>query len=269
MVSCIGAEDATAGINIDYNPGFVQPAQIRFLQDSIEVINGELGVGNYCLEVRDGNGCLAGLECFEVTPPELLTASTSLTNITCEENGNILLSVTGGTPPYNYIWSNGDTSNNPVDLNSGFYTVTITDDNGCETIIDQLTILDECNACEPPVIASVIINDATCDNADGSIRIEMEGSGFLFNWDPVNVNNEIINLEAGDVFVTITDANDPTCFITETFVIGNADGPQNVTVVTTDATCENNDGTVTLAPTNYQYIWGCLLYTSPSPRDRG
>jgi len=178
-----------------------------------------------------------------------------LTNITCEESGNILLTVTGGTAPYRYLWSNGDTTNSPAILVPDFYDVTITDDNGCETILTELPINDECNECIPPVIESVIITDATCDNADGSILITMEGSGYLFNWNPVNVNNVISNLAAGEVYVTITDINDPTCFITETFVIGNADGPQGVTVATTDATCEDNDGIATLAPATYQYAW--------------
>jgi len=255
MVSCIGEADATAILDIDYNTGFVQPAQIKFLQDSVEVINGELSVGNYCVEVRDGNDCLAGMNCFEVTAPELLIASASLNNITCDDNGSILLTVTGGTPPYSYAWSNGDTISNPVDLQSGFYTVTIMDANACETTFADLSIIDECNVCETPVIASTIITNATCDNADGSIRIEMEGSGYLFNWNPVNINNEITNLTAGPVYVTITDANDPTCYITETFVIGNADGPQDVTVMTTDATCDNNDGIATLEPSSYDYVW--------------
>jgi len=256
IVSCIGAADGRVIISPDYNSGFVQPALIKYLQDTVEVTNGNLGVGNYCVEIRDGNNCLAAIECFEVIAPESLTASVSLTNITCEANGSILLNVVGGTTPYSYTWSNDDNTDNPTDLLAGFYTVTITDANGCQTILDDLSIIDECNVCEPPVIANTIITDATCGNSDGSIRIEMEGSGFIFNWNPVNVNNEVINLAGGEVYVTITDASNPTCFITETFIIGNADGPQGTTVVTTDATCENNDGTATLAPANYQYVWG-------------
>ncbi len=82
----------------------------------------------------------------------------SLTGVVVDEScnafddGSIDLSVTGGTIPYTYIWSNGDTNEDLNDLSPGTYTVTITDDEMCtiqesfiveEGTIGSMNLLDE------------------------------------------------------------------------------------------------------------------------------
>ena len=47
-------------------------------------------------------------------------------------NGTINLSVNGGTPPYTYVWSNGQTTQNATMLPPGCYTVVVTDAAGCQ-----------------------------------------------------------------------------------------------------------------------------------------
>src|SRR6185295_7736421 len=48
-------------------------------------------------------------------------------------NGNITLTVTGGTAPYTYQWNTGATTQNLNNLSSGTYTATVTDAQGCVT----------------------------------------------------------------------------------------------------------------------------------------
>jgi Secretion system C-terminal sorting domain len=49
-------------------------------------------------------------------------------------DGSILTTgISGGTPPFQYIWSTGDTSNFINGLASGIYTITIVDQNGCQS----------------------------------------------------------------------------------------------------------------------------------------
>lgn len=52
-----------------------------------------------------------------------------------EQDGSIDLTVVGGTPPYQYTWSTGDNSEDIGELLTGDYTVTVTDDSGCLSIL--------------------------------------------------------------------------------------------------------------------------------------
>lgn len=62
-----------------------------------------------------------------------LATSTTLANNICNggSTGTIDLTVTGGTTPYTYLWSNTETSAILENLVAGDYSVTVTDANGC------------------------------------------------------------------------------------------------------------------------------------------
>lgn len=95
-----------------------------------------LGAGTYSVVVSDAAGCQG----FAVTnpaisqPPAISVVSTQV-NVACTgaSNGAASLNVSGGTPPYTYLWSPGGyTFPNIIGLHQGIYNVTITDFNGCE-----------------------------------------------------------------------------------------------------------------------------------------
>ena len=71
-VSCAGLNDGEVIFNVDYDPGFTQPAKIEIIKDNIVYTNGNLEPGTYCIVVSDDNDCVAGQSCFEVTEPEAL-----------------------------------------------------------------------------------------------------------------------------------------------------------------------------------------------------
>ena len=106
-----------------------------------------LTAGTYFVTVADDNSCTATTNAT-VTEPDELVLSTLLTNIGCNgsSTGEIDLTVSGGSTPYAYEWSNTATTEDLSSLAAGSYTVTVTDDNAC-TATTSATV----TACSPSV----------------------------------------------------------------------------------------------------------------------
>src|SRR4030095_14679542 len=112
--------------------------------------NNGVVAGTYTVTVTDSKNC-KGTDVVNVTQPaSSLSASAVGETLPCNDGtGNIDLTVTGGTPPYTYLWSNGSTVQDPANLLAGTYTVTVTDANGCTTTASAIiNVVDNI----PPVI---------------------------------------------------------------------------------------------------------------------
>lgn len=91
-----------------------------------------VAAGDYNLVVSDAQGC-RGTLAVTVPQPTALQVSETHNNITCDKFalGSIDLTVSGGTAPYRYNWSNGATTQDLIWLKAGKYTATVTDSNNC------------------------------------------------------------------------------------------------------------------------------------------
>jgi len=173
--------------------GFVTPQRVEILRTDDQTIyqNGQLTPGDYCINVYDGNDCLAGNGCFAIISPTPLNVSSLTTNADCNQQGNINLTVNGGTPPYSYNWSNTNATTNAINVDAGTYAVTISDANNCTLILTDFSIVNDCITCEEPQIISTVITDANCNENNGSILINMSGDAtdYTFAWTPSNLGN--------------------------------------------------------------------------------
>ena len=100
-----------------------------------------IGAGTYVLTCSDGFGCTR-IDTFQVTNQDFTLVLDSLLVVpeACDQaDGYISVTVSGGTPPYVYEWSDGTTDNPAIQLTAGTYTVTATDVNGC-TVIDSYAV---------------------------------------------------------------------------------------------------------------------------------
>ena len=101
-------------------------------------VNGNLisnmKAGSYTIRVTDANGCTADQSVIidETAVALNFSASATMSN-SCYygSNGSINITVSGGTTPYNYAWSNGAITEDPSGLKTGYYSVSITDANSC------------------------------------------------------------------------------------------------------------------------------------------
>ena len=232
------------------------------LEEDTEII-GNLSAGQYFVRVTDTNGVSADAIPLTITQPDDLEITVNdITQVFCQNNptGAIAISVLGGTGPYSYLWSNGSTSQNLIDLEPGEYTLEVYDDNGCfaETSVNINPATD------PVRIANAVVNNNSQYMAnDGSISLQIEGGAtpYIINWlsltDNIELGNnqEITNLPMGSYKATITDANG--CYITETYVITE---PDIVEETITQPSCSGqDDGSIEIVVNQgngiYTYTW--------------
>jgi hypothetical protein len=96
--------------------------------------NSNLTAGIYEVYVTDENNCSSQMENVTINEPQPLTVSLSSTPQIISLDGTASVNVTGGTASYSYEWNdmNSQTSSMAVYLNSGWYSVIVTDANGCQ-----------------------------------------------------------------------------------------------------------------------------------------
>ncbi len=164
-----------------------------------------LTAGTYSVVVTDANGCTI-TKSVTITQPTALQESTTSSNVTCNggDNGTGTITVSGGTAPYTYLWSNGNTNAFANGLPAGSYAVTATDANGC-TIIGHVAITQ-------PTAIAVTINKTTITcfgGSNGSASASVTGGVALYTylWSSGETTYSISNKIAGNYTVTVTDAN--------------------------------------------------------------
>ena len=249
--------------------------------------------GTYTLMVQDAYSCT---QTTSVTVggsnAGLAVSTTSTTPAACGTPGNVTISVSGGTAPYS-VSANG-TSLGTFNTNSfttpglvpGTYTISVTDANGCSgntTVIVGGSTSGVSIVTATPTAAGCSTNGSIALNLTGGTapyNVTLDGAtvaGSPFN----NSNINLTNVTPGNHTIVVTDANG--CTDNTTVTVGGATGGVSIVAATpTSAGCGANgsiavevtggtapfavtlDG-VTVAGSPFN---NCLLYTSPSPRDR-
>ena len=116
-----------------------------------------LSPGEYTVTVVDSRVTINDDTLVLVDPTPIQIGNPTIVNETSNQsNGSIeVSSVSGGTPPYTILWSNGDTTFTLSNLMAGTYDFTVTDANGCE--ISSSAIIDNVTSTKESLISSVSI----------------------------------------------------------------------------------------------------------------
>ncbi|PCH65340.1 MAG: hypothetical protein COC01_09850, partial [Bacteroidetes bacterium] len=160
--------------------------------------------GDWAVTATDANGCQNNHN-FTLLEPAPLIINAEVYDASCSgSDGQISISVSGGTTNYLYLWSNGATSWFIDSLIEGIFITTVTDANGC-LLVDSFSI----NTASNLVINSSISN-ASCSNNDGSISITVSGgtSSYQYSWSNGSTLADAVSLSAGTYLITVTDIVD-------------------------------------------------------------
>jgi hypothetical protein len=206
------------------------------------LIISNLGAGTYAIAILSpSSGCSTTLN-VQVTQPNVLSASTTTTNALCfGGGGSIDLSVSGGTTPYTYSWSDLPGSPDPEDranISAGTYTVTVTDVKGCTTTATAVIT----QPASQLNVAGTIVNVNCYGNINGSINITASGgtSPYTYDWADIsgttNIEDRTI-LAPGSYQVQVKDANQ--CLVSQTFIVTQP-AALVITGVVVNPTCPSN-----------------------------
>ncbi|HTB06214.1 MAG TPA: gliding motility-associated C-terminal domain-containing protein [Bacteroidia bacterium] len=220
-----------------------------------------LSAGIYTVTVTDNNGCSNAAKVTITEPTQLRDSINPIVNVACfsGNTGSATAAVKGGTAPYTYSWSNGQTTQMATNLTAGFYNVNIKDANGCAGI-SSVTIN------QPSQIRDSVVSQSNvpCYGGNsGSATIGFKGGtpGYTFAWSPSGGSSyNATGLTAGNYTVTVTDKSGCNSNVTVTIT-----QPSALTIISpSDSTCTTGtlNATGKGGTTPYTYVWSSGLTTT-------
>ena len=216
---------------------------------------GNLPVGAYSITIEDANQCSLN-DFYTLESPAPLTAQIdSVFSVSCfgGNDGEVFMTVSGGTAPYLYNWGVGDQSEIST-LAAGTYTMEISDAAGCEQVLNF-------NISQPiALLVALSAEDASCYGVnDGRVLADVQGGAQPYAYDWSNNISLAINenLAAGTYSLVVSDANG--CEAEATTVVNQPDALL-VALVSENPGCNsNNTGSITASVSGgtgfYTYLW--------------
>jgi trimeric autotransporter adhesin len=162
--------------------------------------------GNYAVTVSDVNGCRVSdnKDIFTFSEPTLSAVTNTLL---CgnDGNGTVDLTVSGGNAPFIFSWNNGVNTEDISGLNTGTYTVVVTDANGCDYAESFIV-----NGPTAMSFNAINTSSASCGVfVDGLIDISVSGGQLPYSylWNTGATTEDLTGVANGSYSVTVTDAS--------------------------------------------------------------
>ena len=253
QITCPGEQNGSISIQNITPPN----ASILWSTGATTSSIGNLGPGWYSFTLSIDNSNCSVTDSVLIQEPEVLEIDGEISEITClDPLGAIDISVSGGTPPYSYLWNDGVVLEDRFELTPGTYIVTVTDNNGCEAEASYV-LFDYFFE----VAIDSIINVGCQDSIGGAVYLDVSGSNppFIFEWSNGLIGQEpfLENLEAGPYEVTVCDAF--ACCETLEFAISELEGLSLDLVIESPSCFADSTGSISssivggVAP--YSYLW--------------
>lgn len=250
--TCFGSNNGEAIVNV---VGGTAPYTYLWSTSATTSKISQLPIGQYTVKVTDANGCVTN-SAVTITEPTALQLTTNQVKAGC--NGatvnSVITTVSGGTAPYSYAWSNGLTTANADNISPGSYVLSVTDANGCK-VNQNVNVVPFTN-----MVLTLDKKDITCNGAvNGSITANVSGgkTPYVYSWSTGATTQTINNLNKGVYTVIVTDGFG--CSETQSVTVLE---PTSLTATHSqvNVTCfGGTDGSLSVVPTGgtapYSYAW--------------
>ena len=253
--TCVGS--ATGAVDIDVTGGTL-PYTYSWSNGANTQDISNVQSGAYTLTVTDKEGCTAqlGVNVGADTTNQVVVSLDSLINVGCVDSnsGAIYTTTSGGTTPYTFMWNDGSTVEDRINIPGGTYKLVATDFVGCKGEL-EVTVSDAAL-----LVIDRNVKDVSCYGAkDGAIQLTVDGGRSLaYIWSNGATTNELTGLDAGTYSVMIKD-NVYMCEIADTFMVNQPDSLMLTATVTNDDCFENPSGSIDLTVSGgtqpYVYDW--------------
>ena len=213
-VGCAGGNDGSATASAFGGSG---PFTFQWNTGASSATINNLTAGTYSVTVSGANNCSATAS-VTIAQPAGMNLNLNAADAAGGNNGSASVTVSGGTAPYTYQWSNGGTGSNISGLAPGTYSVVVTDVNGCSQS------------------GSVVVSDATAGCSGSVVRLNLQFDNF-----PGDISWNLKNASGATV---ASGANYTANFGTVTQDFCLADGCYTFTILDSygDGLCPNYNG---------------------------
>lgn len=266
-VNCQGGSTGTVSTSVTGGSG-----SYSYLWNNGEVtpnLSG-LSAGIYFVNVTDNVSGCTSMNLYNVTEPDQLLTFISTQNVNCfgAATGSVNLTLTGGTAPFSYQWSNNAQTQDISNLTAGSYNVLVTDFGGC-TATASAVITQTASSVNSNVLAQAV----SCpQGSDGSINLTPFGGEppYTFSWNNGTfLSEDISGLSSGLYTVLITDGLG--CTSSNSISVTEPSSIQS-SVSAVDVLCfGTGTGSINLSPSGgtppYNFSWTGSLFTLGNTED--
>ncbi len=214
VTGCTGNSNGEISVSVSGGTGLFQfSIDSQPFQGSMSFTN--LPAGNHTISVMDENSCQKDTLVVVNEPAPVSIVTETILNASCAgtSDGEISITVSGGTLPYTFILSPGGETNNTgtfTGLLPGIYSVEVNDNVGCGPVVSNNLEVKEPEAM---IIDSLNISPIIC-SGDGNAEIHVYASGGTVPYD-FSIDDEVTwyrfsdftGLPAGSYYLSMKDSN--------------------------------------------------------------
>ena len=197
-VDCYAAQNGS----IDISPsGGSPPYSFNWSNNSTSEDIAQLGFGNYSLFMVDSMGCTSTGNYFVNAPLSPIQFQVLNNDTICwnGQSGALDIEILGGSPPYQYLWSNGSTVQDIQQLAAGNYQLTVVDSNNCSIVFQEAIIS------YPPINFQAQVQ-LDSSNSNGAIILISNDPNLSYNWSNGSTDTALFNLSPGNYYLTVSNA---------------------------------------------------------------